>query len=334
MAITFYDGFENYSNRSQLTQGRWLNAGLGVIVRDNDGATGSQCLELGEIASARAYAGAASANIACGFHVKLESIPRSSAHRQLLHRFRDSQGRDIFGLMVTNTGRLALRATNHESPLLGISKSPIPAMSWTHIEVVVTGGAAKVYINGRLEIEASQAVSWDAPSQVCFGYDTTGVSGGVTFWLDDVVAQTGAVQHLGITGVHYLWPIEDRLPQDWQPTTGSAAYALINEPHPDDDVKYIFADAAGDKSMFGTTSLPSNVTEVLAVAPLARMRKSDMGDTSVGLGVLSGTSEAVGDDLPLHPNYVYQTSIFEIDPDTSERWSPLNMPHIFVTRNT
>lgn len=333
MAITFYDGFENYVSRQQMLQGRWLTVDNLVRVV-GDAATGSRCVELSATSDLRAGFGPGAANAGVAFHVKLAGIPKFSNHRQLLHRFRDNSGRDVFGLKVSNTGRLLLLGGGWDSGVLGTSKSPIPALAWTHVEIVVVGTEAKVYVNGRLEITASQPKLWDDLSQVCFGYDTVGVSGGTTIWLDDVVAQEIDVAQLGICGVHYVWPNADKLPQDWELTSGTQAWALINERDPDDDSRYIFASASGMKSAFGVTQLPSNVDTVLAVAPIARMRKSDMGDTSVGLGVKSGAVEAVGDDLPLHPNYVYQASIFEVDPDTGERWSPLNMPDIFVRRNT
>lgn len=334
MAIMFFDGFENYTDRNNMMQGRWLSTGIGNLITTDDAATGKRCLRFNAIINARAYIGASSLNVSVGFHVKLASIPSTSAHRQILHRFRDAEGRDVFGIKISNTGRIMVMSAGAASSVLATGKTPVPAQAWTHIEVLVQGGQAKVYLNGRLEVEASQAVFWDPLDQVCFGLDTTGVSGGVDFLLDDVFTQAVSVEQLGILGVHYLWPNEDKLPQGWTPNTGSVAYALINEADPDDDVRYIFADGAGDKSMFGTTDLPSNVIAVLAVAPIARMRKSDMGDTSVGLGVRSGVSEDIGPDMPLHPNYVYQTTVFEVDPDTGERWSPLNMPDIFVRRNT
>ena len=249
---------------------------------------------------------------------------------------------------VTPTGRLAIWGPDDDNlgtpiPPVAISRTAIVAGVFNHIEITFSYPQIKVYLNGKLAVEGNAPDEPRSPSgaatgrlmaEAFFGY-RSGSSVALfapNVWYDDIIAWEGDTGPIGPSGVYYLRPDTDALPQEWELTAGATAYTLINELIPDDDSKYIFTGAVDDQANFGVEPLPANVAQVLAVIPISRVRKTDTGAAQVALGVNSGGVEAEGEGLPVLRGYSYQFSVFENDPEDGQPWSPSPMPQISIRR--
>lgn len=102
----------------------------------------------------------------------------------------------------------------------------------------------------------------------------------------------------------------------------------------DGDTTYInFDDTALPKAAsFAVEDAPTNATQILAVAPLAIVRKDDAGTDNGRVLLISGATENDGGgvDVPATSSYTLVTRIHETDPNTSVAWTVSNFNAIQV----
>ena len=349
MSILWAEGFEQYGSYTHMLEGLWAQAGASAIIEtDLDNvSTGRKALRLGGVSPIRRSLGGDFTMAGVAFALKIDAMPNNIGHRYV---FGLRNGAGDFGMCVkvTPTGRLAIWGQNDDTlgspiPPVAISRTAIVAGVFNHIEITYSFPQIKVYLNGKLAVEGNApdeprnsggAATGRQMAEVFFGY-RSGSSANLfspNAWYDDIVAWEGDTGPIGQSGVYYLRPNTDTPPQEWELTAGATAYTLINELVPDDDSNYIFTGTVGDQADFGVEPLPANVAQVLAVIPIARVRKTDTGAAQVALGVNSGGVEAEGEGLPVLGGYSYQFSVFENDPEDDQPWSPSPMPQISIRR--
>ena len=336
-AIKWADGFDNYGTVANMLNGAWSsanNADVSVQIRPG-GATGPSCLRLNQVSNCRRYLGGDFDRVVFGFRVRLAALPDNGDHTFALFSVLDAVGAALFTVTILPSGRIRLLPARNRALPIATSTRAMAGGTWNHIEVVFDNGTsnATILLNGR-EVINTAIVPGGKFSDVFFGiWDTGTTKVFVETFYDDMIASAGPTAALlGMCGVFYLRPIIDGIPQDWDYTSGTVGYALINEYTPDNDTNYIFAEGVDDVAAFGTEALPSNVTSVVAVIPIARVRKSDTGPCDVALGVRSDTDILEGDDFPLTTSYGYHWAVFETDPNTGDVWNPSALPDILVRR--
>lgn len=285
------------------------------------------------------------------FGFKMDALPIRFNGQNVLCEFRDELNAAVVSVQIGTTGRVIVSAVDYStgtSSIIQSSTLEVAAGVWNHFEVKVfadaSDGYAKVRVNGRDFVSVTGGISLpnDLPvAQVFFG----GGSGSAnpmfngSNYYDDMVFMTYDDTEdstwLGLYGVYYLRPNgDDSTYQDFALSSGSTAYALINELKPDGDTSFIYSSNAGDKSSFTVEALPANVETIFAIAPVVFTRKTDSGVGSIAVGVISFSTENEGDDKPVLTNYSYfAPTVYGTDPGNSDApWTPDHLPKIIIER--
>jgi len=337
--ILWAESFEHYGAVADLMDGLWADVDTIGAALVGDAATGDKCLRCAINVTGRRYLTDDFERAGIALNFKLDALPLSAVHRFGLCGFRNDVGTQLLNIRIISTGRIQLISgpLNNTAVVVATSKLAVAAGVWNHIEVVAdTGdGTAEVRLNGKVAI-ASVAVPALAGvmAEFAFGAFDTGTSNlFVRTHYDNIIAQGGVeTDFIGLAGVYYLQPTSDGVPQEWELTSGANAYPLVNELVPNEDTGYIFTGAVDAVATLGVEPLPLNVVDVLAVIPIARVRKTDTGECDVALGVTSSGFPAEGPEVAITSGYSYQYAVFETDPEDDAAWAPVPMPEITIRR--
>lgn len=236
--------------------------------------------------------------------------------------------------------------------LIAESTLEVSPGTYNHYEIKVVGGASddgsvSVKVNGRTFINETNITTYSATpntfDRIQFGTHSTllndfGGSGQVEdwdswYWIDG--DSTGGLEDdmIGLYDCYWLPVDADGVNADWNLTTGTDGFALLNEVPPDEDVSYIFTNVVDDESSFETVNLPAGIVDIKALTPIARSRKTDGGDGDIQVGVVSGASTDYAGDYALTEQYTYLGPVYEFDPDDDAVWTADNLPEVAVKRS-
>lgn len=267
-----------------------------------------------------------------GYGLYMESLPSAANARITLAQFQNNGGASCVSLCVTTTGQIEVRSGGPTGTVVATSAPVLVTTAWQHVEIKAsihaTTGAVEVRVNGQTVINASN-INTDVPgtgitSQVRVGHDSALGGLGPIWYVDDIFAwdTSGSYNNdfIGDKKVYVLLPDADTAVADWTPDSGPTGYTQIDE-IPPVSTDYIQGSTPGDVSEFGMSDLPSDVTNVLALQFYTKMLKTDAGDSSVQMAVVSGASDASGADRPITTNATVYMDVFEEDPDTNAPWT-------------
>jgi hypothetical protein len=125
---------------------------------------------------------------------------------------------------------------------------------------------------------------------------------------------------MGDTFVLVAPPTADGTPSDWTPNSGTDRFSRVNTTTPN-DTTFISAAAAGQAQEFTHQSLNLPVGAVAAIASQTRAFKPDAGSADYRLGIASGASTSMSDDIALATGSVVHSRIENLDPDTGLPWT-------------
>jgi len=337
--IVWAESFEHYGVVANMMDGVWADIATSGTSFVTGAATGELCLTVSNLGNGRRYLTDDFERVGIALNFNLAALPLTAAHRFILLGLRDDVGAQLVNIRVTPTGRIQLISgtLNSAAVVVATSKLAVAAGTWNHIELIAdtSTGQAEVRLNGKPAIAAIAVPALvGVMSEFVFGLFDTGSSNlFVRTYYDNIIAQGGEfVDWLGLAGVYYLQPDADGVPQDWEVTTGALAYPLVNELVPNDDTSYIFTGEVDAVATLAVEALPLNVVDVLAVIPIARVRKTDTGECDVAVGVVSGGFDAEGTENAITSGYSYQWAVFETDPEDDAAWAPSPMPDITIRR--
>lgn len=197
--------------------------------------------------------------------------------------------------------------------------------SWFWLETKVTAGQG----NGSIEvkIQGSTVVLAENLNILPVRVTTIGKTGApvtTTTQYDDWVVwdDTGLINNnfMGDTFVLVAPPEADGTPSDWTPSSGVDRFSRVNTLAPNDET-FISADTVGQTQEFSHTSLNLPVGAVSAIAVQTRAFKNDAGSADYRLGVASGSSTGMSNDIALATGVVSHTHIQNIDPATGLPWT-------------
>lgn len=221
----------------------------------------------------------------------------------------------------------------------------IVTSAWNHIEVQVyihdTDGWIRVAVNGvhrfqaenldtkhstanivsvaiqRYEVSVQDGEFYVDDFQL---YDFVGDSGVDTDWVPTTDGSGVATGYIGELQCMYLPPNADTAEDDWVPSTGSDAYAMVDETTPN-DADYISATAVDDLTEMALTDLPAEITYIRGLMLIGRMSKSDSGTamTKFGMKSVADTSDAAERPITVEPTYWWD--FINVDPDSGARWT-------------
>lgn len=365
MKIEWFESFDQYAPLTTsvvgldalMTRGAWSSVGRFMYLSRDFKRTGRASLGLISVAG-----GARRAMLddheyvvhGSAFYMTRLPIPPGNAQRgaTVIQQLRNEDDRSHVSIQVGPTGRIYVlgggldRTSSTEGagkpPELTKSRLQVAAGTWNYMETKVrihpTAGSVEVRVNGVPFCQYSGKTSWGPGSatvaQIALGHFDPSIAFEFDqlYWDDIYIASGADADFRGDVEVHYLRPVEDQEPQEWDLTKGNDAFALLNEIPPDGDADYIFTADTGDMSRFRVEALPVTVTSVAAVAPLAYSRKTDSGPAQITLGVVGGVEEAATDAHALTTGYQYFYDVWEADPDGDSPWTPGTIPLIQIER--
>lgn len=253
-------------------------------------------------------------------------------------QFRDAANTEQVSLYVDSTGIISAYRGDADNTKLGDSGTPaIVAAAWNHIEVKVKIDNSTGYIEVRVnEVTVLNLTGKDTAftanietSQWAVGKPYNSLERATpSWWVDDLVAwddqvvgTNDVVDFIGDKKVFTALPNADTAEADFQKSTGSSGYQLIDETTPN-DADYIFTATDGDVSEFGLTDLPSNAAEVIAVIPVPRLLKSDAGTVTHAADLVHSGSATAAADIPATTQATYWPFVHTKNPSTGVPWTP------------
>lgn len=341
--IVHADNFSIYgTNAALLLNGVYAETNGASLPTDPDGISPGHVLSLGA-AGAAFVRFAMEENVAvCGLacRVWFDTLPPGVQNElPRPHTIYDATGTSLADVRVQTTGRLSLYVGNTK-----IAETPTPAITangWYHIETKFTqGGAGASAVEVRVEgitVIDEDSMSFQNDNLISQGliynaYSNT--EGQTAYKAKDFVIWNGEGSYntdfLGSVIVANLTPTSDAA-LNWTPSTGSTGYEILDN-IPPNDAEFLSAPYDPSEPHFPDayratlSDLPVEATSVKALITFVRAAKSDGGDGSLQVGVISdpdGTpATALGADRPITVAQTYWRDVFETDPKTSAPWLP------------
>lgn len=203
------------------------------------------------------------------------------------------------------------------------------AWNWMEIKVVrnsggINTGTIEVRLNGETIVTVTGRNFVNQWSRVSLGqFGSAGNSVGAAR-MDDWIIWDGTGDHnndfMGERHCIQSMPDADTAEADWTPSSGVDGYAMIDETTPN-DLDYIQAGTAGDISEFEKAPVGIDTNDVAGVVLIARAWKTDVGDSTMRLGVHSGAVVENGPEIFLGTTPVYEQEIFERNPNGDVAWT-------------
>lgn len=205
--------------------------------------------------------------------------------------------------------------------VLATSAAGVIVNAWQHIQVYVhadnAAGVAQCKIAGNLVIDFSGDTlpsSQTYPSQVRYY--------GEARWDDKAYIDNIVIRDddwPGDVRIEKLVPTADTADADFECSTGSDHYALIDEVPPS-DTDYVYSDTDGDKDLYNITDFTGTDRTIVALCTWMRARKDTADSQQLKIMLKSGSTEDAGDAEDLTTSFAYYNRIDEVDPDTSAAW--------------
>lgn len=244
---------------------------------------------------------------------------------------RGNTSADQVCLTVNTIGQVQVRTGGASGPIAAETPAPVLiANAWQHLEVKfvqgVSTGEVELRVEGVTKLTASGINTGSLPYQQIVSYQPTNVIHGFIWYIKDLIPWDGSGgwgdDFVGSQQVYYGAPNSD-VSSGWSRTTGTTDFAILDA-QPPNDAQYIFAGQSPIPAPSITTfaDLPPEVTSIKAVMSVVRTRKSDGGDASLQLSLLSAAAAANGVNRPITTAFTYYADVFHLDPNTGAPWTP------------
>ena len=349
MAIQQMDNFTIYgTDTALLLNGVYAQKGSTVdgldayLTTDPDGISSGRVMNLPPT-----FGGASNYNVlryvlqstatTCGVcdRMWLSALPDDGSKVPIPVSFRDGSNVPIVTLGIDTTGRVyATRGGTNSGvsgSIIGTSASPaITSNGWYHFEtklvISATVGSVEVRVEGVTVLLLENIDTGTAPvAQVALANDPNSTSAGVDVFFKDFVvwddSGTNNTDFLGSVIVTNLTPTSD-VSLNWTPSAGTTGYEILDNIPPNDSITLDAPNPPPAAYVGEISNLPIDVTSVKAIQTYVRAAKSDGGDATLQISVISNGVTGAGADRPITVAQTYWRDVFETDPDTSAAWLP------------
>lgn len=323
----------NYLNLTTDPDG--VSDGYVLRFRTNSGNSGSYRV---------AHPGGAQTVMGSAKRVWMNMLPPNDDYDYRPIRFLDNASSSLIYVGISSTGRLAIIDTGG---IVATTTAPvISANGWWHLEFLADQTECELRVEG-ITVLGPVAHNLTTPGYAQESAIATGGSGSAQgdyhMYLKDLFCYDGAGTHnndfVGAVIIYSLAPTAD-ISLNWTPSTGSDGYSILDNVPPV-DAQYITAGDPPPSAYVATfENLPADVTSVKAVMTFVRAAKTDGGDASLQVGLISdpdGTpATTLGTDRPITIAQTYWRDVFEEDPKTSAPWLPdaVNDAQLQIDRTT
>lgn len=369
MALLWADNFQTYgTDETKLLDGVYAELDGSIVTEptlttDPDPNVSTRCLSMetaGDSSSPyagcilrMAVPGALKATVGMSARIWFTDLPNDTTVAPKPFVLIDTNGTRHLTLFVNSDGRLSIYRgpagwVKTSATLLATSTLPvITAGAWNHIEFKATidnsSGATEVRVNGvevaGLTLSGTDTQNSSLASVASIAFENS-YSGGTAnpdtghYYVKDFILwdTTGSQNNDFLGSCHvYTLQLDGDTSFNWDASTGSTGYNLIDELTPD-DADYISADNTPPAaSEFTFENLPADIVSVKGLLTVARMRKTDGGDGQVQMGVKSNGSTDSGADRTITSAFTYWWDVSELSADTASAYTPTEVNAATVT---
>lgn len=369
MSLLWGDGVAFYgtgaTSRTNMTQGIWAQVDSPITVETtNPRSPGTHHLRFaavqGDIVRRVLGADYGAAGHGFGQAYYFSALPTDNTSH-VLFQARDGANLIQYTVTLSTTGVIQVRLGDHNGSVVAQSSAPaMVASAYQHMELFAVcgnagaspgGGQIEIRVNGQTVVNANgidlQNQGLPSVEQYVWGSPNTSPVFTGTMDCADPFAwnDSGAVNNdfLGDLILLRINPTGDETASDWVRNTGANDYETIDDTAPDADTTYIEATVGSPNAVseYSLSNVPANTSDVIAVITQAMMRKTDAGDGSVQVSMLSSDigsppapAASNGTDRPMTTSYTYYADIHQTDPATGVRWTPsaVNAARLRLTR--
>lgn len=197
----------------------------------------------------------------------------------------------------------------------------LPLNTWHYLEFRcyshASSGVMEARLNGKKVVDFSGDTYY---TDDAFGDAMFKLAGSLADLYVMDLNTAGRNDFLGPVVVDCLLPDADGTHEDWDPSTGSDNYAMVDESVPDADTTYVESDVDGAKDSYSMEDL-APTPQIYGIAVRALAKRTDAGEAGMSLLVRSGGVDYEGDEEALPEDYAFVKKIWESDPDTSNDWT-------------
>lgn len=345
MSITWMDNFKLYGTDSaRLLDGTpWISLGGSTILEDDpDPNASGKVLRIRSVNGTANYAAiprmalaTPATKVGIAFRAWLEELPEGAGSSESIH-VKSTGNAMIYHWEIRPNGSIQLyRGTTFSGrTLVADSVAPvILAGAWNHLEMWIdtVTGEYWFYKEG-FEIAALTDTDGSPPSTVIgiVGFAHGQPGSGTTqpdfdikdlILADDNGTQNNTPGDIGPVALYTIPMVQD-VSGAWVPSSGVDMYAMVDDTSPADVDSISADDTLPAAAVMEMDDLPDDIVSIRAVQMFARMRKSDGGDATVQMSLVSNAVEDNGTDRTITTAYTYYHDISELDPDTAAPWTP------------
>lgn len=338
MSITHADNFNIYgSSTAEMTaSGRYAEVTASTLAADPDGVHTERVLRKTGNGTIRRVLATPATKVGMAGRFWFSFLPVDNDQRPNLFEWNDASNNPMARVKVNTTGAMQFELNDDVVGWQVIETTPGPVITagaWWHIAAQMDfgGGNFTLQVEGINEIDVDEA-DWggfaplsDTMYQGQFRSAANSFGASPLIYLKDYVWWDGlGTENNDFPGsvlVAQLDPIADVTIGGWVPSTGTAAWSILdNDPA---SSPYLSADNTPPAAMeLELENLPADVTSVKALVTLVRAAKTDGGDGTLQVSLISEGVEAPGADRPITAAQAYWEDIQELDPDTGAAWLP------------
>lgn len=215
--------------------------------------------------------------------------------------------------------------------LLGTSSLTIAPESNHYLElktVIGNTGSATVYVNGVSALALTSVDTMNTANATWNTYSVIG-PGSLETTLTDIYAADGTAGEVsdvvGDVRVDAHVPTSDGAVDEWTPSSGSDAYAMLDDATPDGDTTVIETSTTGLRTVCGFENFIPTGATIKGIAVVWNMAKTDAGASTVAPVIRRSATNYDGTaQAPNETNYEFFGQVYETDPDTSAAWTEAN----------
>ncbi len=333
MALLFSEGFDNYTNDSDIFQSSQFGVRTtSATVSIADGHISGKAMRCNNsaIVLAAGLSQTSTATIFGGFAMRFSLTDSSST--DFLQFYDEDTSADKIAIAIED-GKIQIRRSSTviiETPVLATNRFYFIAFK---VFLSNSSGTAELWVNGSSVDSATgvDTISAGTATVNSFAFDSPGNH---DFYIDHL--WIGDSSGSDLTDVIPECYIEQLLPDgagsstQFTPLSG-ANYQNVDEAQMDGDTSYNSSSTATHKDLFTCSNLSSTSLTVYAVSVKNVFNKADASFTEVKSKIKSGATEGNGADRgATYSDYITNVDIFENDVNGGGDWTATNVNAIEI----